>query len=137
MEHKGYIDVPLRVRYADTDRMGIVYYGTYPVYLEVGRSEFMRAKGFPYRDLEEQGYHLVVTGIEIKYYNPAVYDDLLIVRTSVSDVQSRGVTFNYTVLRDEATVIQGKTRHICVTAERKATRLPAFLVEALKNGSST
>jgi acyl-CoA thioester hydrolase len=116
--------------------MGIVYYGTYPVYFEVGRNEFMRARGFPYKELEEQGYYLVVTGLEIKYYNPALYDDVLDVRTSVSDVQSRGVTFNYTVLRDGATVVVGKTRHICVTAERRPTRLPPFLVEVLQNACS-
>jgi len=137
VEHNGYVDVPLRVRYADTDRMGIVYYGTYPVYLEVGRSEYMRARGFPYRDLEEKGYHLVVTGIEIKYYNPALYDDLLTVRTSVSEVQSRGVVFNYTVLRDNVTIAVGKTRHLCVTMERKPTRLPPFLLEVLRNAGST
>jgi acyl-CoA thioester hydrolase len=137
MTHNGYVDVPLRVRYADTDRMGIVYYGTYPVYFEVGRSEFMRAKGLPYKDLEEQGFYLVVTGLEIKYYNPAAYDDLLAVRTSVSDVQSRGVTFNYTVYRDGVTVVVGKSRHICVTADRKPIRLPPFLIEVLKNASST
>jgi acyl-CoA thioester hydrolase len=137
MTHNGYVDVPLRVRYADTDRMGIVYYGNYPVYFEVGRSEFMRAKGFPYKDLEEKGYHLVVAGLEIKYYNPALYDDVLTVRTSASDVQSRGVTFRYTVLRDGVTVVVGKTRHICVTVDRKPTRFPQFLLEVLKNVSST
>jgi acyl-CoA thioester hydrolase len=136
-ERNGYVDVPVRVRYVDTDRMGIVYYGNYPAYFEVGRSEFMRTKGFPYRELEEQGFHLVVTGIEIKYYNPAVYDDLLAVRTSVSNVQSRGVTFNYTVLRDDVTVVVGKTRHICVTADRKPIRLPPLLIEVLRNASST
>ena len=85
-----YVDVPLRVRYADTDMMGIVYYGAYPVYLEVARNEYMREKGLPYRELEEMGYRLVVSGLEIKYYNPAVYDDLLTVRTSVTDIQSQG-----------------------------------------------
>jgi acyl-CoA thioester hydrolase len=131
-----YIDVPLRVRYADTDRMGIVYYGTYPTYFEVGRSEFMRGKGFSYREFEETGLYLVVSAIEIKYYNPAVYDDLLAVRTSVSDIQSRGLTFNYNILRDGMTVVRGKTRHICVNTERKPTRIPLSLVEILKNGSS-
>lgn len=131
-----YIDVPLRVRYADTDRMGIVYYGTYPTYFEVGRSEFMRRKGFSYREFEETGLYLVVSAIEIKYYNPAVYDDLLAVRTSVSDIQSRGLTFNYNILRDGMTVVRGKTRHICVNTERKPTRIPLSLVEILKNGSS-
>jgi len=136
MTHNSYVDVPLRVRYADTDRMGIVYYGTYPVYFEVGRSEFMRAKGFPYKELEEQGYHLVVTGMEIRYLNPALYDDMLAVRTSVADVQSRGVTFHYTVRRDGVTVVEGKTRHLCVTVDRKPTRLPVFLIEALRNAGS-
>jgi acyl-CoA thioester hydrolase len=132
----GYIDVPLRVRYADTDRMGIVYYGNYAAFFEVGRNEFMREKGVPYRELEDQGYGLVVTGVEIKYYNPATYDDLLVVRTSISDVQSRGVSFDYTVLRDCTTIVVGKTRHICVSEGRKPTRLPAFLKEVLNNASS-
>ena len=134
--HNGYVDVPLRVRYADTDRMGIVYYGTYPVYFEVGRSEFMRERGLPYKELEAKGYYLVVSGIEIRYLNPALYDDMLTVRTSIGEVQSRGVTFNYTVHRDGVTVAEGKTRHVCVTAERKPTRLPAFLIEALRNAST-
>ena len=132
-----YVDVPLRVRYAETDRMGIVYYGTYPVYFEVARSEYMREKGFPYVKLEEMGYLLVVAGMEVKYLNPAVYDDLLTIRTSVSDIQSRGVTFNYAILKDETTIVTGKTRHISVTADRKPQRLPPFLIDILKNGSST
>lgn len=134
MDH---VDVPLRVRYAETDMMGIVYYGSYPAYFEVARSEFMRGRGFPYRKLEEMGYSLVVAGMEVKYLNPALYDDLLTIRTSVSDIQSRGVTFNYAIFRDATSIVQGKTRHICVTADRKPRRLPPFLVDILKNGSST
>lgn len=128
-----YTDVPVRVRYADTDRMGIVYYGTYPIYFEMGRSEFMRERGFTYRQFEEGGYHLVVTGMEVKYLSSAVYDDLLVVRTSVSDVQSRGLAFNYTILKDGITVVQGKTRHICLNVERKPVRIPSFLATILKN----
>jgi acyl-CoA thioester hydrolase len=130
MDH---VDVPLRVRYADTDMMGIVYYGTYPVYLEVARSEFMREKGFSYRSVEEMGYRLVVASMEIKYYNPAVYDDLLTIRTSVSDIQSRGLTFNYEIMKEGTTVVKGKTRHICVNADRKPTRIPALLLQVLQN----
>ena len=114
-------------------QMGIVYYGAYPVYFEVGRSEYMREKGFTYRELEEMGYSLMVSGMEIKYYNPAVYDDLLMVRTSIADIQSRGLTFAYEILKDGLTVVLGKTRHICVNAARKPTRLPAPLVQMLKN----
>jgi acyl-CoA thioester hydrolase len=132
-----HIDVLLRVRYAETDRMGIVYYGSYPTYFEVARSEYMRAKGFPYVKLEEMGDFLVVAGMEVKYLNPAIYDDLLTIRTSVSDIQSRGVTFNYAIFRGETSIVTGKTRHINVTADRKPQRLPPFLVDILKNGSST
>jgi len=131
-----YVDVPLRVRYADTDQMGIVYYGSYPVYFEVARSEFMRERGLTYRQLEDMGYFLVVAGMEVRYKGTAAYDDLLSIRTSVTDIQSRGVTFEYLVLREGTTVVEGKTRHICVSAERKPRRLPPFLLEILRNGHS-
>jgi acyl-CoA thioester hydrolase len=132
-----YVDVPVRVRYADTDMMGIVYYGTYSVYLEVGRSEYMREKGFSYREFEKMGYNLIVSGMEIRYHSPAVYDDLLVVRTSIADVQSRGLAFAYEILKDGLTLVRGTTRHICVNAARKPTRLPAPLVQMLKNDGAS
>lgn len=131
-----YVDVPLRVRYADTDQMGIVYYGAYPVYFEVARNEFMRQRGLTYRKLEDLGYFLVVAEMEVKYHNPAVYDDLLTIRTSVSNIQSRGVTFKYLILRDGLTVVQGRTWHICVSSDRKPRRLPHVLIESLQDGHS-
>ena len=131
-----YVDVPVRVRYADTDMMGIVYHGTYAQYFEIGRSEFMREKGFTYRQLEEMGYHLVVTGIDIKYLNAATYDDLLFVRTSLSDVKSRGLTFRYEILKDGAIIIEGHTKHICIDGERKPVRIPSDVMEILRNVSS-
>ncbi len=131
-----YVDVPLRVRYADTDTMGVVYYGTFPMYFEIGRSEFMREKGFTYKEFEEMGYHLVVTGMEIRYLNSACYDDLLTVRTSVSDIRSRGLTFNYRVLRDGTTVVEGKTTHVCVNSERKSVKIPSSLLGHLKHVGS-
>ena len=74
--------------------------------------------------------------MEVKYLNPALYDGLLTMRTSVSDIQSRGVTFNYAIFRDGTSIIQAKTRHICVGTDRKPRRLPPSLVEILRNGSS-
>jgi acyl-CoA thioester hydrolase len=79
------------------------------------------------------GYRLVVSAIEIKYYNPALYDDLLQVRTTVSDIQSRGLAFTYHILKDGITVARGKTRHICVNSDRKPTRIPPSLLQVLKN----
>jgi acyl-CoA thioester hydrolase len=131
----AHVDVPIRVRYGDTDRMGIVYYGTYPYYFEIGRSEFMREKGFTYRQLEEMGYHLVVTGVDIKYYNAATYDDLLTIRTSIAEVKSRGLTFHYQIYKDGAIIVKGNTNHVCVDDGRKTVRIPPDVMEILKNAS--
>ena len=128
-----YNEFPVRVRYADTDKMGIVYYGTYPVYFEIGRSEYMRETGFPYRTLEEAGYNLVVVALEAKYHNSAVYDDLLVVKTGISSLMSRGLTFHYKIYRDEALIVDGLTKHICLNADKKPVLLPPHLLEVLKD----
>ncbi len=128
-----FVDVPIRVRYADTDMMGIVYYGTYPVYFEIGRSEYMRTKGFTYKEFEDMGYHLVVVGMEIKYYNTATYDDLLIVKARISELQSRGMTFHYKIYKDENLVVEGKTKHICVNSSKKTVVIPSHLIHILKD----
>lgn len=127
------IETPVRVRYADTDRMGIIYYGTYPVYFEIGRTEFMRKKGFTYREFEENGYHLVVVGMDIKYYNSATYDDLLIVKTSVFHWQSRGITFHYEIYKEKNLIVEGHTKHICVTGNRKPVVMPSRLISILQD----
>ncbi len=131
-----YVDTPLRVRYADTDKMGVVYYGTYPVYFEVGRSEFMREKGFSYRDFEEMGFLLVVVGLEAKYISSAVYDDLLTIRTRIAEVRSRGVTFHYEIYRDGGLVVEGKTRHICLDRNRRPVVIPDSLLHILKDAKA-
>ncbi|MCX7965918.1 MAG: acyl-CoA thioesterase [Syntrophorhabdaceae bacterium] len=141
MEHKGkyyedeegFVHVPVRVRYADTDKMGIVYYGTYPVYFEIGRSEYMRQKGFPYRKLEEMGYHLVVVRMELKYYNSAEYDDNLTVKTKVSEWRSRGLTFHYKIYRGDEIIVEGKTMHICTNSNKKPVLIPKQLQEIMRN----
>lgn len=127
------VDVPIRVRYADTDRMGVVYYGTYPMYFEIGRSEYMRARGYTYRELEETGYHLVVVEMEVKYHNSAIYDDLVIVKTGISELKSRGLTFHYEIYRDGNMIVEGKTKHICVNANKKPVLLPPHLLAFLKD----
>ena len=87
----------LRVRYAETDRMGIVYYANYLVWCEVGRVEFMRALGGSYADLEAQGYGLAVAEATVRYLAPARFDDLVRVETSLVEVRSRAVTFDYVI----------------------------------------
>jgi acyl-CoA thioester hydrolase len=128
-----YVETPVRVRYADTDTMGVVYYGTYPIYFEMGRAEYMRAKGYPYKKFEETGFHLVVVNMEAKYYNTAAYDDLLSVRTSITELKSRGLTFHYEVFRDGALIVEGKTKHICTNSDKKTVVIPPSLFETLKD----
>ncbi len=128
----GFIDVPLRVRYADTDMMGVVYHANYPVFFEIGRSEYMRQKGFTYREFEDMGYHLVVIGLEAKYFNAATYDDLLTVRTRISELKSRGLTFHYIIYRDETLLVEGTTKHLCINNEKKPVVIPSHLLNILK-----
>jgi acyl-CoA thioester hydrolase len=86
-------DTQVRVRYSETDQMGVVYYGHYAQYLEVGRAEAMRALGFTYRDLEERGVLMPVIELQLQYLRPARYDDLLTVRTRIKELPEKTMTF--------------------------------------------
>jgi len=128
------IEVPIRVRYADTDRMGVVYYGTYPTYFEIARTEYMRQRGFTYRRLEEEGYFLVVVEMVVKYYDTATYDDLLIVRTSLSELRSRALSFDYMIMKGGRCIAEGKTYHVCVNREKRVVQLPPHFLGILRDG---
>ncbi len=129
-----FVEIPIRVRYADTDQMGIVYYGNYPAFFEVGRSEYMRQKGYPYRSVEEMGYYFVVVGLEAKYYGNATYDDVVIVKTRVSEVKSRGITFHYVITHEGNLVVEGSTKHICINGDKKPVIIPQEIIEIFRNG---
>ncbi len=135
-DNMKFTETNVRVRYADTDRMGVVYHGKYSVYFEIGRSEYIREKGFTYRDFEEMGYQLVVVGMEAKYYNSAAYDDLLTVRTGISELKSRGLTFHYEIYKNGNIIVEGKTKHICVNSGKKPVVIPSPLIEILKDAKS-
>ena len=91
----------LRVRYAETDQMGLAYHSHYVVWCDIARTELMRELGFPYRDLErEDGLFLTVTEVEIRYGAPAHYDDSIVVQVWIDSVQSRAITFSYVIRRD-------------------------------------
>ena len=101
-----------RVRYAETDQMGMAYYANYLVWFEVMRGDFMRAIGLPYRDLEARGYLLPIGEAHVRYLAPARYDDVIEVSAVITDVRSRLVAFAYRVERDGALLATGWTRHI-------------------------
>ena len=128
---KDVVDVEIRVRYAETDQMGVAYYANYLVWFEVGRSEFCRERGFQYVDLEALGYRLVVADVHCRYRSSARYDETVIVRTRLKDANKRMVTFGYQILRkdQEEVIAEGETQHICIDSSGKTKSLPGkFLV---------
>jgi acyl-CoA thioester hydrolase len=98
-------ETTLRVRYGETDRMGYVYYGTYPLYFEVGRVEALRSLGFPYRAIEEDGVMLPVHDMQVKYHRPARYDDELTIRTTIRSMPGVRIIFDYQVLDAQGTLL--------------------------------
>ncbi|MGC8796431.1 MAG: acyl-CoA thioesterase [Thermodesulfovibrio sp.] len=133
MHSKIFVDVPVRVKYADTDNFGIVYYGNYAIFFEKARTEYLRKRGFTYKELENKGYHLPVVEFHVKYYKPARYDDLLFIKTSIKSLKSRGIVFHYEVLKEGEKIAEGFTYHICVNNENKPVTLPHSFVKILKN----
>ena len=121
----------VRVRYADTDRMGYAYYANYLVWFEVGRNEWMRAQGLPYVDVEADGYILPVVSADVKYHRPALYDDLLRVETQVAPQGRAQVRFSYEVRRDQELVVTGSTVHVCTTPQGRVLRLPSRIARLL------
>jgi acyl-CoA thioester hydrolase len=121
-------ETKLRVRYAETDQMGVVYYSNYLVWMEVGRVEYCRAAGFNYRDMEqEDGVLLAVVEAHCRYLHPARYDDEVIVSTRVRKAGPRGVQFGYEMRRaaDGRLLATGETKHLFCGRDLKPTKLPA------------
>jgi len=118
----------LRVRYAETDTMGVVYYANYLVWMEVGRVDLCKACGFNYRDMElEDGVYLAVAESQCRYRSPARFDDEVIVKTWIENAHSRLVAFGYEMRLAEGDRIlaTGTTRHIFVNCDMQRTRMPA------------
>ena len=90
-------DVEFRVRYAETDQMGVVYHANYLVWCEVGRTDFIRARGMSYADMERAGIGLAVSELTARFHSAARYDDMIRVRTTLAEVRSRGITFDYVI----------------------------------------
>lgn len=128
-----YFDYPYRVRYGDTDKMGISYYANYLVWFEAARTEFFRALGLPYTECEKKGIYLPVIDAGIHYYGPSTYDDLLVVRTSVSEMRSVSMRFEYQVFNPEKKIITtGHTVHVFVDAGMKPVRIPDEVVSRVR-----
>ena len=125
---RGFAETCVRVRYAETDQMGVVYHANYLVWFEVGRVEFIRQVGLDYRDMErEEGALIAVIEARARYKQPARYDDELLVRTTLSSVRGSVIRFTYAILRadDKALLCEGETVHMVVGRDMKRKALPA------------
>ena len=125
----------LRVRYAETDQMGVVYHANHFVWFEVGRVELLRQLGFSYRDMEAKDQcFITVVDARCRYKAPAQYDDEIIVRTQLKNVRESVIHFGYELIRenDGLLLAEGETTHIVTNAEMKATALPSKYMDAFK-----
>lgn len=122
-------DIQIRVRYAETDRMGLLHHANYLVYFEQGRTELLRAQGFAYKDLEDKGYLLVLTKIEVRYRKPIVYDDVVTLRTTVVRTTAVRIDHRYEMLRDGVLLAEGTSTLACVDRDGQLQALPEFLTE--------
>lgn len=129
---RGYGEAQVRVRYAETDQMGVVYHANYLVWFEVGRVEFIRQTGMDYKSMEtEDGAMIAVVEATARYMAPARYDDQLLIRTTLVSVRGSIVRFRYEILRavDEVLLCGGSTTHIVVGRDMKKRDMPARYAE--------
>ncbi len=120
-------ETEIRVRYAETDKMGIVHHANYLIWFELGRSEFCRARGFSYLEMEEKDNALMVVAESYcRYKSPAFYEDVLTIRTKIAEIKSRKIQFVYEVFRasDQMLLAVGETLHLVTDENKKVRTLP-------------
>ena len=130
--------VEFRVRYAETDQMQVVYHSNYLIWCEIGRTEFIRALGTPYAELERQNVTLAVVEANLRFHSAARYDNLIRVTTRITDVRSRTLTFEYVITNAETgeKFVTASTKLASLTRDSKLTMLPDPLRKVLQNAAS-
>jgi acyl-CoA thioester hydrolase len=120
-------DVEFRVRYAETDQMGVVYHANYLVWCEVGRTDFIRARGMSYAEMERAGVGLAVSDMSARFHSAARYDDMIRVRTTVAEVRSRGITFDYLITKSSSgeRLVSARTALVSIDRSGKLVALPS------------
>ncbi|MGD1152557.1 MAG: thioesterase family protein [Syntrophales bacterium] len=123
--------VNIRVIYADTDAMGIVYHTNYIKWFEIGRTELLRSVGIVYAEMEAQGYNLPLTEAYCNYLFPAKYDQIIVVETELEYLKRASMKFIYTICDEyrEKALVEGYTIHACTNNLGKIVRIPSFILE--------
>jgi acyl-CoA thioester hydrolase len=123
----GWHETEIRVRYAETDKMGIVHHSNYLIWFEAGRSDLCRARGFSYKAMEEEdGALMVVAEAYCRFKSPAYYEDVLVIRTQVAEIRSRSIRFIYEIFRpsDAMLLAEGETLHVVTDNDKKVRQIP-------------
>jgi len=131
-------ETTIRVRYAETDKMGVVYHSNFIVWFEVGRVEMLRQMGFRYRDMESQDdCHIAVADVRVRYKAPARYDDEILIRTRLKNVRDSLLHFGYEIIRveDGTLLAEGETTHIVVDSKFEKSAMPEKYVAAFAKAS--
>jgi len=119
------VESRFRVRYAETDQMGVVYYANYFVWMEIGRTDFCRTCGFSYRDLEvEEKAYIAVANANCRYIASARYDDEILVETQLSRLKRRVLEFSYKISKGDSLLAEGQTVHVVIGPDGKPRALP-------------
>jgi acyl-CoA thioester hydrolase len=122
----------LRVRYAETDAMGIVHHATYPIWMELGRSDFLRELGQSYGEWEARGVRLVVNEIRVRFRSPARYDEQVQVFTFLREAGRRRIVFGYRIQRDGVLLAEGDSVHLVAGSDNRARVLPNDLLDLVQ-----
>ncbi len=130
----GWQETEIRVRYAETDKMGIVHHSNYLIWFEAGRSDLCRARGFSYKEMEDNDNALMVVAESYcRYKSPAYYEDVLSVRTRVAEIRSRSIRFIYEIYRpsDDTLLAEGETLHLVTDQSKRVRQIPDIYKERL------
>jgi acyl-CoA thioester hydrolase len=133
--HPAFHETRLRVRYAETDQMGVVYHSNHLIWFEVGRVELLREMGFSYRDMErKEGRFIAVAEVQCRYRAPVYYDEEVVVRTRLKKVRESVVIFTYELVRanDRTLLAEGETTHIVTDSTMKVAALPEKYLTAFR-----
>ncbi|OIQ16325.1 thioesterase family protein [Lacinutrix sp. MedPE-SW] len=127
--------IDIRVRYAETDQMGVVHHGNYALYLEIARIEWLRKLGISYRKMEDDGIGLPVASLSVKYKKPIRYDDVITVKTTLKKAPSVKVEFEYEILNDFGEILSTASVDLVFVnlKTNRPTKPPQYFLDALKN----
>jgi acyl-CoA thioester hydrolase len=128
--------VEVRVRFDETDAMGIVHHGRYLGFMEIARVEWLRKRGIRYADWAAMGRHLAVVEASCKYVQSARFDDLLVIEVSLSELRAASLRFAYVIRREGLILTEGMTRHACIDDDGKLCRLDDGMFDVLKRGEA-